>query len=378
MSDAIRLGAAEMVLRDRVARMELEVDYTGEYSSFVFDIYAYNRHHVHPDTHLGWWRLPLEPGVHRGELRFDVSTRPYGVSFHTAERSYQAEDFWFNEEYALEPLETAIFVLRDRAEKIVEMRTVLLKVGDRDLLAGFYEQLHARGEYSRATGSNPFLSTLHRDKLRLLERLMRRWYPEGGEILDIGSGPGIITTLFDPLPYRLTCLDLSHAIMEQRSIEYPGARWMVGSAETLPFKAGSFDGLLCGEIIEHLFEPESVLEEWRRVIRDGGILILSTPNIERLTNRLNRQRQPFAPDHVNERSLAEWRELLEGAGFEVLTATGIYLELWLNFFDKSPWIDLLQKRHNKPWARPLMHLFNSAGRLWPSRSLDLIFVARAG
>jgi 2-polyprenyl-3-methyl-5-hydroxy-6-metoxy-1,4-benzoquinol methylase len=48
--------------------------------------------------------------------------------------------------------------------------------------------------------------------------------------------------------------------------------------ESLPFRAGYFDIVVAGEVLEHLKRPFEFVEEISRVLRSGGILLLSTPN----------------------------------------------------------------------------------------------------
>jgi hypothetical protein len=47
-----------------------------------------------------------------------------------------------------------------------------------------------------------------------------------------------------------------------------------------------FDVVFCGEVIEHLFSPDALMDELRRVVSDDGIVILSTPNLGYYVNRL--------------------------------------------------------------------------------------------
>lgn len=54
----------------------------------------------------------------------------------------------------------------------------------------------------------------------------------------------------------------------------------------LPFESASADAVIMTEVIEHLPEHATVIREAARVLRPGGILILSTPNIHRLHSRI--------------------------------------------------------------------------------------------
>lgn len=56
---------------------------------------------------------------------------------------------------------------------------------------------------------------------------------------------------------------------------YPGIRFRVASAEDLPFKAGSFDLVICYETIEHVEDPKATLLEIKRVLRRNGTCILT-------------------------------------------------------------------------------------------------------
>jgi len=62
----------------------------------------------------------------------------------------------------------------------------------------------------------------------------------------------------------------------------------VGDVETieLPFEPGSFDVVLCGDLIEHLREPEAFLARVRPLLRPDGRLVLTTPNVANWSMRL--------------------------------------------------------------------------------------------
>jgi SAM-dependent methyltransferase len=153
-------------------------------------------------------------------------------------------------------------------------------------------------------------------------------------------------------------------------------QWVVAEAAPLPFRSESFHALFAGELIEHLLDPRQALAEFRRVLQPQGVLVLTTPNRRRLANVVDGSDRPYSPDHLSELSYDEVQVMLAEEGFEVLEATGVHLELMLNWLSRQPKLDRLQRRWNRRWALPLMRALLPAGALLPRFALDLIFVAR--
>jgi ubiquinone/menaquinone biosynthesis C-methylase UbiE len=153
-------------------------------------------------------------------------------------------------------------------------------------------------------------------------------------------------------------------------------QWVVAGAHPLPFRDESFHAVFAGELIEHLVDPREGLAEFNRVLHGGGLLVLTTPNRLRLANLVDRSERPYSPDHLSELSYDEAHALLGASGFDVEAASGLHLELMLNWLSPQPKLDRLQRRWNRPWAVPLMRALLAAGALAPRYSLDLIFVAR--
>ena len=85
--------------------------------------------------------------------------------------------------------------------------------------------------------------------------------------------------------------------------------------EPLAFDDGSFDVVVIGEVLEHIREPQRLLDEARRVLRPGGTLVGSTPNGFRLKNRIRflagRHPEPD-PTHLHLFSPADVQALLAG------------------------------------------------------------------
>jgi SAM-dependent methyltransferase len=80
-----------------------------------------------------------------------------------------------------------------------------------------------------------------------------------GRALEISGGRGAIAAMFAP------------NVTEYVTTEYPGV-----DAQALRFGDGSFDYVVCDQVIEHLPEPQQAVREMCRVLRPGGWLILAT------------------------------------------------------------------------------------------------------
>jgi SAM-dependent methyltransferase len=246
-------------------------------------------------------------------------------------------------------------------------------VADPAVLRSYYHRVHASHGY---TPAEPFLFELHAAMLRRLHRLFLRYIPRDGRVLDAGCGRSLFTEIRPDWPFTIVAADVDHDLLLSRKAEFPQVRWAVADAHPLPFRDGAFDALFAGELVEHLPDPRPGVDEFRRVLRPGGRLILTTPNRRRLANVVDGSERPYSPDHLSELSYEEARALLADAGFDVLEATGLHLELLLNWLSPLPKLDRLQRRWNRRWAVPLMRALLAAGALAPRYALDLVFVAR--
>lgn len=101
-------------------------------------------------------------------------------------------------------------------------------------------------------------------------------------VLDVGCGAGTQAQMWATDGYRVSAIDINGPLVElgrQRAAEAGlDIAFEVGSADQLPFADASFDVCLVPELLEHVRDWESCLNELERVTRPGGILYLSTTN----------------------------------------------------------------------------------------------------
>ena len=116
--------------------------------------------------------------------------------------------------------------------------------------------------------------------LRHYVELVIRYAPSGSRILDLGCGNGISSRLLNQADFDVVGTDISALFLEEaQEWENPKLRYQVCDVLELPFENNSFDVICSNELIEHLPDVETALTEMIRVVRKGGKVVLSGPNL---------------------------------------------------------------------------------------------------
>lgn len=113
-----------------------------------------------------------------------------------------------------------------------------------------------------------------------------------GDVLDFGAGTGSLAAKLaaETLVNSVTAADLAAhaAVSPQDSTVSSKIRWLTADLNApLALPAASFDLIVAIEIIEHLENPRAAAREWRRLLRPGGALVMSTPNTESFRSLLS-------------------------------------------------------------------------------------------
>jgi SAM-dependent methyltransferase len=352
---------------------------TGDPSDYVFtvDIYGF-RDHRHPDRHVGWWRFELPRGTGTAELHLDFDPlSPESATISANGTTLALVDSWHNPDFCFDPLGELKLVVRDSEGQIRRIETTLLKFFDRDVLRDFYDRQYANEGYS-APVDHPFLWELHDYKKTRLRRLFEKHIPSGGVALDVGCGRSLFSEIDVNFPFTVVSGDLEYVGVKTRASQVPEQHWLVFDGDRLPFADEQFDAVFAGEIIEHMPDVPATLAEWHRVLKSGGVVIITTPNRERFVSVADRRLRPYSEDHLSELSYRELAgPVLREAGFEFIEQSCLHLELWLtNVWNDDPTDDYLQSYGNKRRNVRVMKWFFALGRFFPWVSLGLVVVGR--
>ena len=111
-----------------------------------------------------------------------------------------------------------------------------------------------------------------------------------GKVLDVGSAQGYLTVMLLSKGYDVISLDISPLrviqVRERATNRGLNPNCIAADALDLPFVKGSLDVIVAGEVLEHLTEPEKALNEFYRVLKPKGIVIVTVPNDEKINYQI--------------------------------------------------------------------------------------------
>jgi len=120
-----------------------------------------------------------------------------------------------------------------------------------------------------------------------------RWV-KGKHVLDLACGEGYGSALLARHAEAVTGVDVSQQAIEHAKRVYAqlrNATFAVGSATKIPAADASFDVAISFETLEHIHQQEEFLAELDRVLRPGGVLLISCPNKAEYTDKRGTQNE---------------------------------------------------------------------------------------
>lgn len=198
------------------------------------------------------------------------------------------------------------------------------------------------------------------------------------EVADIGCGAGTQATIWAKKGHKAHAIDINEPLVElakQRAeAEKLEIEYLIGSATELPWQDHSVDVCLVPELLEHVEEWQQVLNECTRIIRPGGLLILSTDNkLCPVQQEFNLPLYSWYPGFVKryyERLAVTSRpEIANYATYPAVNWFSFFeLESYLgkSRFDSYDRYDLIQLDGRPAWFRTA---FTLCKNIWPLRWL---------
>lgn len=172
----------------------------------------------------------------------------------------------------------------------------------------------------------------------MFQTLTRLAGPEK-RLLELGAGSGRMARLVRELPCReLVASDISEA-----GFDVPGVKFVrIDFSERLPFDNQSFDVVYAIEAFEHATNLYHLMEDICRILKPGGVLVFSVPNVSHMKSRLGFLLTGFfdlylppsvKPEnagrlcgHINPLTLAYYGYGLRRAGYKSLNYQGIHVK----------------------------------------------------
>ncbi len=145
-------------------------------------------------------------------------------------------------------------------------------------------------------------------------KLLKR-YKNGGKLLDIGCGEGFFLYNASKVGFLPTGIEISKTKSSYGN-KYFGLNIIRKSLTEINFPNYSFDAVTLWQVLEHLPYPLETLKEISRILKPGGVIIVSTPNISGIPARILKKRWwNIRRPHINQFTPKTLRNMLKNAGF---------------------------------------------------------------
>jgi 2-polyprenyl-3-methyl-5-hydroxy-6-metoxy-1,4-benzoquinol methylase len=215
----------------------------------------------------------------------------------------------------------------------------------------------------------------------ILKRVPALGLPRCAKILDAPCGDGEVSIELAKLGFEISGVDMVDELLPEARAALDGRFRLADITRQLPWPDASFDLILCIEGIEHLEDAFSFIREMHRLVKPGGILIVTTPNVISLRSRMrffssgfyNCDPRPLDESarhplhHIGLRTFPELRYLLHVSGFQLVDVAGTHTKpISYAYSIFAPWMWLYtrvafrkeksaaQKEHNKEIRRTLL------------------------
>lgn len=167
--------------------------------------------------------------------------------------------------------------------------------------------------------------------------LFRKYVEPGGRVLDLAAGQGALSLELQSLGYDVTAVDMDRDNWKVSAVELIVRDLDSEFADGIIGEGSEFDAIAAVEILEHVENPFNFIRQCSKLLRPGGYLVITTPNVESLfsrlvffyTGRLNGfgEGETVRTAHIT--PIFKWKldMMLEESGFEIIDESFLPYEI---------------------------------------------------
>ena len=170
---------------------------------------------------------------------------------------------------------------------------------------------------------------------------MYRYVPQASRVLDVGCSTGNFGAALEALKEcSVVGIDLSEADVAEAATKITEAHVLDITSDGVPERLGTFDVVVFADVLEHLMDPRAVLRTVRSMLKPGGRVVYSIPNMAHLSVRMDllEGRFPYTElglldrTHMHFYDRLEVHDIFASAGFAITDSNPVligYPEAWI-------------------------------------------------
>ncbi|MBL8132723.1 MAG: class I SAM-dependent methyltransferase [Anaerolineae bacterium] len=189
-------------------------------------------------------------------------------------------------------------------------------------LYAIYGESYFKNDNSGVVGYTNYLRDEANIRKTVVGRLKRieRWRRPPGRALDVGCAAGFFLSEAEACGWQVSGIDVSTYAVDYARQRF-GFDLQIGSLLEADYAPESFDLVSMWDVIEHVPDPKRYIEAAAQLLKPGGVLVLSTPDVRSLPARMTGRRwvgYKLSAEHIFYFSAATLSCMLDSAGLEIV------------------------------------------------------------